>query len=295
MKGRIAAEGAKAAYGYLASGRTLHVLGQSRLQRGGISGALLAKATRAQTIETAADLGGFTFGQLVEHAANGMRTGIDFAIQQFADDAAVRADVIRVVRSGYDERALERQLVRDAAWRGALRGAISGVPAVVPFMGTTVEVGAAIADSIALTVAETRLILALEHLRGLDLSHTDRRRLDVLVILALAAGAAEIDERAGLVRVAGEDLDLAMLRDEELPHDVAVQLAAAIGSDIVRRVARRRTAGFILRLMPAGVSVAAAAWIDYRATGDVGREAIRYLDLVHPVADPRGSARPAYA
>ncbi|MGA0122240.1 MAG: hypothetical protein ACO3KD_04435 [Gaiellales bacterium] len=286
ITGRIAAEGARAAYGYLASGRTLHVLGQSRVRRGGITGALVAKATRRHTIDTAADLGGLTFAQVIDHAGTGMRTGIDFAIQQFATDAAVRADVTRIVRAGADERALERQLVRDAAWRGAARGAVSGVPAVVPFMGTTVELGAAVADSIALTAAETRLILALEHLRGLDLAHTDRRRLDVLVILALAAGSAEIDERAQAIRVAGRELTLDMLRDEELPHETVVALGASIGADIVRRIARRRTAGFIMRLMPGGVSIAAAAWIDYRLTGEAGRQAIRYLDLVHPVRTP---------
>ncbi|MEI7438802.1 MAG: hypothetical protein WCK20_03940, partial [Thermoleophilia bacterium] len=83
----------------------------------GVSGALIASATRGRTVETVADLGGLSVSTLIERVGTGMFTAIDFAISQFATDTAVRADVTRIVRRDLDDRALERQLVRDVAWR----------------------------------------------------------------------------------------------------------------------------------------------------------------------------------
>lgn len=258
----------------------------------GVTGALIAQATRGRTIDLAGEAGGSAVGALAARLGDGMISAIDFALNQFATDAAVRADVTRVVRAGLDERALERQLIRDAQWRNGTIGAVSGIPAVIPALGTSVELGAAIADEARMTVAESRMILALAHLRGLDVQDTPRRRLDILVILGLAAGVGEVREKDGVIRIAGQDLTIAFLRDAELPKETVVALCSAIGADIVRRVASRRAAGLVLRLMPAGISVVSAAVGDWRMTRAVGRQAVAYYDLVAPVPVASDSARP---
>ncbi len=257
----------------------------------GVTGALISQATRGRSVDLAGDLGGSAFGSIAARVGDGMLTAVDFAIGQFATNAAVRADVTRVIRQGMDERALERQLIRDHAWRNGAVGAVSGIPAMIPVAGTGIELAAAIADQAVLTVAEARMILGLAHLRGLDVQDTDRRRLDILIILGLASGAGEIREDEGIIAIAGQELSVDYLRDVAMPRDTVVALCSAIGTDIVRRVAKRRTAGMLLRLMPGGVSVVVAAVSDWKLTGVVGKQAIAYYDVLAPAQNPTGPAR----
>ena len=255
----------------------------------GVSGALIASATRGRTVETVADLGGLSVSTLAERVGTGMFTAIDFAISQFATDTAVRADVTRIVRRDLDDRALERQLVRDVAWRSAARGAVSGIPAVIPAAGTVIELSAAVADSLAMTVTEARMVLALAHLRGLDVQETELRRLDIMIVLGMAAGAAEIN--GDVIRIGSEELSIDVLRSGTMPPETAVALGTAIGADVVRKVARRRTSGILIRLLPGGISIVAAAWSDWRLTQSVGKQAVEYFDLVAPMQPHLVSAR----
>ncbi len=255
----------------------------------GVSGALIASATRGRTVETIADLGGLSVSTLVERVGIGMFTAIDFAISQFATDTAVRADVTRIVRRDLDDRALERQLVRDVAWRSAARGAVSGSPAVIPAAGTAIELAAAVADSLAMTVTEARMVLALAHLRGLDVQATELRRLDIMIVLGMAAGAAELD--GNVIRIGSEELSIDVLRSGTMAPETAVALGSAIGTDVVRKVARRRTSGILIRLLPGGISIVAAAWSDWRLTQSVGKQAVEYFDLVAPMQERAVSAR----
>ena len=255
----------------------------------GVSGALIASATRGRTVETVADLGGLSVSTLIERVGTGMFTAIDFAISQFATDTAVRADVTRIVRRDLDDRALERQLVRDVAWRSAARGAVSGIPAVIPAAGTVIELAAAVADSLAMTVTEARMVLALAHLRGLDVQETELRRLDIMIVLGMAAGAAEID--GDVIRIGSEELSIDVLRSGTMTPETAVALGSAIGADVVRKVARRRTSGILIRLLPGGISIVAAAWSDWRLTQSVGKQAVEYFDLVAPMQQLAVSTR----
>ena len=255
----------------------------------GVSGALIASATRGRTVETVADLGGLSVSSLIERVGTGMFMAIDFAISQFATDTAVRADVTRIVRRDLDDRALERQLVRDVAWRSAARGAVSGIPAVIPAAGTVIELAAAVADSLAMTVTEARMVLALAHLRGLDVQETELRRLDIMIVLGMAAGAAEID--GDVIRIGSEELSIDVLRSGTMTPETAVALGSAIGADVVRKVARRRTSGILIRLLPGGISIVAAAWSDWRLTQSVGKQAVEYFDLVAPMQQLAVSTR----
>ena len=292
LKRRQAIAVARSAYRVALSGRTLAIMGNTqRLVKGGLADALIGEATRPKTIETAANIGALSTAQLAVRVGGGLLTAIDFARTQFATDTAVRADVMKIVRLDLDAGALERQLVRDVAWRSAARGAVSGIPAIVPVAGTMIELGAVVADSLLLTVAEARMVLGLCHLRGLDVNDIDRRRLDVLLVLSLAAGAGGID--GDVILVGAEELPLDLLRQAELPPGLSVRLCSTIGAEIVRRVAHRRSSGLLLRLMPGGVSVIAAAWSDWAATGSVGTQAIAYLDLIAPVQTRPVLAQPA--
>jgi len=225
--------------------------------------------------------------QVVEESASFILTAVDLALGQFSTDMALRADLARIDHRDLDPAALERQLVRDAAWRSAMRGAVSGVPAIVPGLGTKIELGAATADTLLLAVSQARMILMLCHLRGLSTADLDARRLDILLVLGMAAGSVVIE--GDQVRAVGKAIDHDDLRRGAIPREVAAALVMQIAQDIARRVGRRNVHRFILRLVPGGVSVAAAAWIDWSAMGSVGKMAIEFLDVIAPVADPTGS------
>jgi hypothetical protein len=64
-----------------------------------------------------------------------------------------------------------------------------------------------------------------------------------------------------------------------------------VGTDIVASIAKRRTAGVLLRLLPGGMSVVAAAWYDWLATGSTGKHAVEYFDVVAPLTDASQPAR----
>jgi hypothetical protein len=244
--------------------------------RNGMTGAVLRGATRESSIEAVEAVATVGVGPIVERLGMTMLTGIDFAINRFANSAAVRADVTRVVRSDLDERALERQLVRDAAWK------------IIPGLGTGAELATAIADQMVRTVLEAHLILGIAHLRGLDMEAVELRRLDILLVLGIACGAAEIEGE--VVRVDDLEISVAHLASGDIPPEAALSLGTAVGVDIVSRIARRRTAGILLRLLPGGASVAAAAWYDWRAAGSVGKHAIAYYDAILPARNATQTA-----
>ncbi len=257
--------------------------------RNGKTGALLRGSARNASVETIAGIAEIGMHPLIERIGASMLTAIDFAVNQFANSAAVRADVTRVVRNELDERALERQVVRDAAWKGAARGAVSAIPAVIPAAGTGVELAAAIVDQMVRTVAEARMVLAIAHLRGLDVQQVELRRLDILLVLGLSAGAAEID--GDIIRVQNLEISVAELQAGAIPPEAALALGTAVGTDIVSSIAKRRTAGVLLRLLPGGLSVVTAAWYDWRATGNTGKHAVAYFDVVAPLTNASQSTR----
>lgn len=204
------------------------------------------------------------------------RAVIDAVVDQRGARIAADADVFRLGRRESDVRAVERALVRDRARRSGAVGLASGLPGVIAGPGMAVEVAAAVADAVALTYAEVSVILAISHLRGRDIRDIASRRLDVLLVLGLYVGAVT---RKGDV-VTADDVKIDLARVEDLPDEVVGRITREIADRIVSRVAARRARTLVPRLIPFGVGVAVAGIDDFRSAGAVGREAIRYLDLV---------------
>jgi hypothetical protein len=91
--------------------------------------------------------------------------------------------------------------------------------------------------------------------------------------------------------VQGLEISVAELQSGSIPPEAALTLGTAVGTDIVASIAKRRTAGVLLRLLPGGMSVVAAAWYDWRATGSTGKHAVEYFDVVAPLTDASQPAR----
>ena len=117
----------------------------------------------------------------------------------------------------------------------AVAGAVSSLPGAFPGVGTAAEVGAGLADTVALVYTQVALILAVAAAFDHDLDAHDERAADVRVVLALDAGAAKFGKR-GVVELAdGEQLD---------PKDrtLSEELNRELGALVVKRTARRRVA-----------------------------------------------------
>ena len=94
-----------------------------------------------------------------------------------------------------------------------------------------------------------------------------------------------------IIRVHDLEIPVAELRTGAIPAEAAFALGTAVATDIVTSIARRRTAGVLLRLLPGGMSIVAAAWYDWRATGSTGKHAVEYFDVIAPLTDASQPAR----
>jgi hypothetical protein len=207
---------------------------------------------------------------------------IDTAIRTRGIAIAVDADVFRLAHPELDAGAVERQLVRERARRGGATGLASGLPSIVAGPGTLVEVAAALADAVAVTYGQVSLVLALAHLRGRPVSEVEKRRLDVLLTLGLAA---DVVKRDGVLLDA-DGISIDPRTTETLAPEVVGRINRQIGERIVAKVARRRATALAGRLVPLGVGVVVAGWEDYRMLGSVGKAAIRYLDMAEAAREP---------
>jgi hypothetical protein len=225
-------------------------------------------------------VGGRAAGPAIEEISNRLavvtRNAIDTVVRTRALAIAADADVFRLQLPGLDQAGLERALIRLRARKGGAAGLVSGLPSVVAGPGTVIEIAAAIADAAAVTYAEVSMILALAHLRGRDLSAVEARRLDVLLVLGIQAGAVKIKD--GELRSGDQRLDPAHLDD--LPDEVVGVINRELAERVIVKFARRRAAVLAGRLLPLGIGVVVAGVEDFRSVGSVGRSARKYFDLV---------------
>jgi hypothetical protein len=166
---------------------------------------------------------------------------------------------------------IARILVYQRSKVSAIGGAVSALPGAFPGVGTAAEVGAGLADMVALVYTQVALVLAVAAAFDHDLTAHDDRAADVRVVLALDAGAAKFGKR-GVELSDGQPLDP---RDRTLSEDLNKEL----GAMVVKRTARRRARTLLGREIPFGVGVAIGAGANFRAMRHTGRTALRYYEF----------------
>jgi hypothetical protein len=168
---------------------------------------------------------------------------------------------------------IARGLVYRRSRLAALGGAVSSLPGAFPGVGTATEIGAGIADTMALVYSQVALILAMAAAFDHDLSSAshDARSADVRVVLALDAGVAKFGKR-GPELADGELLD---------PNDRALSehLSRGVGALVVQRTARRRVRTLLGREIPFGVGVLIGGSANFSVMHHTGRTALRYYEF----------------
>lgn len=179
-----------------------------------------------------------------------------------------------------DQLALE--LIRSTRRRVATTGALSGAAAVLPGFGTLVAVGTVTSQALYALEQEIELVLSVALIYGHELSTSDERVLEALVVVGITSGAVKL--REDVLVTGGERLAVAAFR--RLPGTLLAHGGGRIVTRILMRVTTSGAAKAAARLIPVGVGIAAGAGFDWIAVTGLGRAAMKYYGPGGPGARP---------
>jgi hypothetical protein len=201
--------------------------------------------------------------ELSVRLASATEQAIEQVVRRRGDAIKTAVEVVRLQHPDATPNDVARLLVYQRSKLSAMAGAVSALPGAFPGVGTAAEIGAGLADAVALVYTQVALVLAVSAAYDHDLADHDARAADVRVVLALDAGVAKFD---------GERLD---------PNDpsLSADLNRELGALVVKRTARRRARTLLGREIPFGVGVAFGAGANFRAMRHTGRTALRYYEF----------------
>jgi hypothetical protein len=209
--------------------------------------------------------------ELSVRLAGATEGAIEEIVRRRSDAIRAAVEVVRLRHPDAAPKDIARLLVYQRSKLSAIGGAVSALPGAFPGVGTATEIGASLADTVALVYAQVALVLAVAAAFDHDLSAHDDRAADVRVVLALDAGVARFGKH-GVELPDGEQLDP---NDRSLSEDLNRELGALI----VKRTARRRVRTLLGREIPFGVGVAIGAGANFKAMRHTGRTALRYYEF----------------
>ena len=197
-------------------------------------------------------------------------------------EPAIRAHVEQVRRDnpGLTNDELAQKLIRDTRWRVAASGAAGGAAAIAPGLGTLLALGAATSQALYALEQETELVLAIAHVYGHQLSDSDERVLEALVVVGIAGGSVKL--RENLLVAGGERITVAAFR--AFPREWLGKAGGHVVGRILARVAGSRAISTIGRVAPLAIGVVVGAGFDWVAVSGLGRAAVRYYGPGGPAA-----------
>jgi hypothetical protein len=209
--------------------------------------------------------------ELSVRLAGATEQAIDEIVSRRGDAIKTAVEVVRLRHPDATPNDVARMLVYQRSKLSAITGAVSALPGAFPGVGTATEIGAGLADAIALVYTQVALVMAVAAAYDHDLEAHDARAADVRVVLALDAGVAKFGKH-GVELADGQRLDP---NDRSLSEDLNRELGALV----VKRTARRRVRTLLGREIPFGVGVAIGAGANFRAMRHTGRTALRYYEF----------------
>jgi hypothetical protein len=214
-------------------------------------------------------------GRVVDELSVRLASATELAIEQVVrrrgDAIKTAVEVVRLQHPDATPNDVARLMVYQRSKLSAVAGAVSALPGAFPGVGTAAEIGAGLADAVALVYTQVALVVAVAAAYDHDLDDHDARAADVRVVLALDAGVAKFGKH-GVELSDGKRLD---------PHDrsLSEDLNRELGALVVKRTARRRARTLLGREIPFGVGVAIGAGSNFKAMRHTGRTALRYYDF----------------
>ena len=201
-----------------------------------------------------------------------------------------KVEALRLANPQLDPDQLARKLIRDTRFRVAATGAASGAAAIAPGLGTLLALGAATSQALYALEQETELVLAIALLYGHELSDSDERVLEALVVVGIAGGSVKLKEN--VLVAGGERITVAAFR--ALPKEWLGRAGGHVLGRILARIAGSRALSTIGRVAPLAIGMAVGAGFDWVAVSGLGKAAMRYYGPGGPAAlAPRLAAEDA--
>ena len=201
-----------------------------------------------------------------------------------------KVEALRLANPHLDPDQLARKLIRDTRFRVAATGAASGAAAIAPGLGTLLALGAATSQALYALEQETELVLAIALLYGHELSDSDERMLEALVVVGIAGGSVKLKEN--VLVAGGERITVAAFR--ALPKEWLGRASSHVLVRILARIAGSRALSTVGRVAPLAIGMAVGAGFDWVAVSGLGKAAMRYYGPGGPAARaPRLAAEDA--
>ena len=193
-----------------------------------------------------------------------------------------KVDRLRASHANYTNDQLALSLIRSTRRRVAATGAISGAASIAPGLGTALAIGTVTSQTLYALEQEIELVLGIAMIFGHELSGSEGRVLEALVVVGVTSGALKL--REDVVVAGGERLALAAFR--HVPSLLLVHGGGRFVTRILSRFATTGAAKVAARVVPLGVGVGIGAGFDWVAVTGLGRAAMRYYGPGGPGARP---------
>jgi len=193
-----------------------------------------------------------------------------------------KVDQLRATHPTYTNDQLALWLIRSTRRRVAATGAISGAASIAPGLGTALAIGTVTSQTLYALEQEIELVLGIAMIFGHELSGSEGRVLEALVVVGVTSGALKL--REDVVVAGGERLAIAAFR--HVPSLLLVHGGGRFVTRILSRFATTGAAKVAARVVPLGVGVGIGAGFDWVAVTGLGRAAMRYYGPGGPGARP---------
>jgi len=209
-------------------------------------------------------------------------TSLDHAMKSREPAIRDKVERLKAAHPSYDNHQLALALIRSTRRRVAATGALSGAVAIAPGLGTVLAIGTVTSQTLYALEQEIELVLGIAMIFGHELTGSENRVLEALVVVGLTSGALKL--REDVLVAGGERLALAAFR--RVPNLMLVHGSGRLVTRILMRFATTGTAKLAARVVPLGVGIAAGAGFDWIAVTGLGRAAMRYYGPGGPGARP---------
>lgn len=201
-----------------------------------------------------------------------------------AREPAIQAGILRLraTHPHLTNDQLALVLIRSTRRRVAATAAMSGAAAIAPGLGTVLAIGTITSQAFYALEQEIELVLSIAMVYGHELSGSDERVVEALLVVGLASGAVKL--REDVLVAGGERVAIAAFR--HLPGMLVAHGGGRIVTRILTRFATSGAAKAAARVIPLAVGVAAGAGFDWVAVTGLGRAAMRYYGPGGPGARP---------
>ena len=177
---------------------------------------------------------------------------------------------------------LALSLIRSTRRRVSATAAMSGAAAIAPGLGTVLAIGTITSQAFYALEQEVELVLSIAMIYGHELSGSDERVIEALLVVGIASGAVKL--REDVLVAGGERIAVAAIRG--MPGLLLVHGGGRVMSRILARFITSGAARMAARVIPLAIGVAAGAGFDWVAVTGLGRAAMRYYGPGGPGARP---------